>query len=169
MTTLLDAAEYPADEVVSLYRRRWWAELNLRSLKTGMKMEHLWCKTPQMVRKEVWGHLLAYNLGRAAQARGAQAAGEQPERLSFAQTRGLLEEMRGLLSWAEGTFRAGVVQALTQAIGSCRLVERADRVEPRAIKRPPKPYPRLRQTREKARHRAVQEAAKKAKRHKQRA
>src|SRR5205823_4200909 len=128
----------------------------LRSLKTGMKMEHLWCKTPAMVRKEVWGCLLAYNLVRAAQARGAWACEEQPERVSFAQTRGLLEEMRGLLGWGEGEFRAGVVRALWQAIGSCRLVDRPDRVEPRAIKRGPKPFPRLRQTREKARQRLLE-------------
>src|SRR5437899_1435134 len=113
-----------------------------------MKMEHLWCKTPEMVRKEVLGHLLAYNLIRAATARGALAAGERPERLSFARTRGLLEEMRQLLVWSEGEFRAGVVRALSQAVGSCRLVGRPDRVEPRSIKRGPKPYPRLRRTRE---------------------
>jgi hypothetical protein len=155
VTTLLDAQAYPADEVVSLYRRRWWAELNLRALKTGMQMEHLWCKTPAMVRKEVWGRLLAYNLVRAAQARAAWACAEKPERISFAQTRGLLEEMRSLLTWCEGEFRAGVVGALWQAIGSCRLAERLDRVEPRAVKRGPKPFPRLRETREAARQRLL--------------
>jgi hypothetical protein len=141
--------------------------LDLRSLKTVMRMEHLWCKTPEMVRKEVYGHLLAYNLVRAAMARGATACGEQPPRLSFAQSRALLEEMRGLLAWAEGAYRAGVVRALWQALGSCRLVDRPDRIEPRAIKRGPKPFPRLRQTRDKARQRAVEEAAQKAKKHEQ--
>jgi len=160
VTTLLDTEAYPAQAVVTLYRRRWSAELHLRSLKTAMKMEHLWCKTPEMVRKEVWGTLLAYNLVRAAQASAARACAEQPERLSFAQARGLLEEMRGLLSWSEGEFRAGVVGGLWQAIGSGRLVDRADRVEPRAIKRGPKPFPRLRQTRAEARQRAVAAAAK---------
>jgi hypothetical protein len=164
VTTLLDAVAYPAAAVVALYRRRWSAELNLRTLKTGMKMEHLWCQTPEMLRKEVWGHLLAYNLVRAVMTRGARAAGERPERLSFAQTRGLLQEMSGLLTWAEGPCRAGLVQALTQASGSCRLVERPDRIEPRASKRGPKPFPRLRQTRQRARQRAVAEAAKEAKR-----
>ena len=157
VTTLLDAEEYPAAEVVALYRRRWEAELNVRSLKTVMKMEHLWCKTPQMVRKEVLGHLLAYNLVRAAQARGALAAGERPGRLSFARTQGLLEEMRGLLLWSEGGGRAEVVRALEQAIGNCRLVGRPDRVEPRAVKRGAKPYPRLRETRQAARQRLLSE------------
>lgn len=155
VTTLLDAEEYPAAEVVTLYRRRWEAELNVRSLKTVMKMEHLWCKTPEMVRKEVYGHLLAYNLVRAAMARGAVAAGERPERLSFARTRGLLAEMRGLLLWSEGEFRAGVVRSLEQAVGSCRLVDRPDRVEPRAVKRGAKPFPRLRETRQAARQRLL--------------
>jgi hypothetical protein len=159
VTTLLDAFEYPAQEVVTLYRRRWEAELNVRSLKTVMKMEHLWCKTPAMVRKEMHGHLLAYNLVRAAMARGAVAAGERPERLSFARTRGLLAEMRGLLVWSEGEFRAGVVRSLEQAVGNCRLVDRPDRVEPRAVKRGPKPYPRLRETRERARQRLLEAAA----------
>jgi putative transposase len=166
VTTLLDEEAYPATEVVSLYRRRWSAELNLRSLKAGMKMEHLWCKTPEMVRKEVWGHLLAYNLVRAAMAAGAVAAGEEPSRLSFACARGLVEEMRGLLSWAEGPCRAGAVAALARAIGSCRLVGRPDRIEPRAVKRGLKPFPRLRQTREKARQRAAQQAEQKQRRRK---
>jgi hypothetical protein len=155
VTTLLDPEGYPASEVVALYRRRWEAELNVRSLKTMMRMEHLWCKTPEMVRKEVWGHLLAYNLIRAAMARGATACGVRPERLSPARTRGLLAEMSGLLLWSEGPFRAGVVRTLERAIGSARLVDRPDRVEPRAIKRGPKPYPRLRQTRQQARQRLL--------------
>jgi len=159
VTTLLDPKEYPASELVALYRRRWEAELNVRALKTVMKMEHLWCKTPEMVRKEVLGHLLAYNLVGAAVARGAVAAGERPERLSFARTRGLLAEMRGLLVWSAGEFRAGVVRALEQAVGSCRLVDRPDRVEPRALKRGPKPFPRLRETRERARQRLLEAAA----------
>lgn len=164
MTTLLDAEAFPAAELVSLYRRRWAAELNLRSLKTAMKMEHLWCRTPEMVRKEVWGHLLAYNLVRAAMARGARAAGERPERLSFARVRGLMQEMRELLTWSEGALGAGVVLALARASGSCRLAGRPDRIEPRAVKRGPKAYPRLRQTREQARRRAVEEAARQARR-----
>jgi hypothetical protein len=155
VTTLTDAEAYPAAELVALYRRRWEAELNLRSVKTAMKMEHLWCQTPEMVRKEVWGHLLAYNLIRAAMARGAAAVGARPERLSFAGARGLLEEMRGLLGWAEGDFGAALRRALWQAVGSCLLADRPDRVEPRSVKRGPKQFPRLRQTREEARRRAA--------------
>ena len=40
---------------------RWHAELDLRSIKQVMQMDVLRCKTPAMVRKEIWMHLLAYN------------------------------------------------------------------------------------------------------------
>ena len=74
-TTLLDAQVYTADELANLYRRRWDAELHLRSLKTHMQMEHLRCKTPAMVRKEFYTHLLAYNLIRGMMLEAAVAAG----------------------------------------------------------------------------------------------
>src|SRR5262249_58457138 len=64
VTTLLDAAAYPADDLEELYRRRWQAELNLRSLKVVLQMDVLRGKSPDIVRKEVWAHLLAYNLVR---------------------------------------------------------------------------------------------------------
>ena len=65
-TTLLDAEVYTAEELASLYGRRWSVELHIRSLKTQMKMEHLRCQSPQMVRKEIHCHMIGYNLVRAA-------------------------------------------------------------------------------------------------------
>ena len=62
VTTLLDAEEYPPAEIALLYRRRWQAELNLRSLKIVLQMDHLRCQTPHRVRNEFYMHLLAYNL-----------------------------------------------------------------------------------------------------------
>jgi len=41
VTTLLDANEFPADEIAELFRRRWQAELQLRSLKAVLQMDHL--------------------------------------------------------------------------------------------------------------------------------
>src|SRR5215831_1578359 len=64
-TTLLDAQVYPKEDLAGLYRARWHAELDLRSIKQTMQMDVLRCKTPAMVRKEIWGHLLVYNLLRA--------------------------------------------------------------------------------------------------------
>ncbi|MBE3037903.1 MAG: IS4 family transposase, partial [Chloroflexi bacterium] len=61
VTTLLDAEKYPPEEIAVLYRRRWDAELHLRSLKIVLQMDQLRCKTPERVRNEFWTHLLGYN------------------------------------------------------------------------------------------------------------
>jgi hypothetical protein len=159
VTTLTDAQEYSAEELVALYRQRWAAELDLRSLKQTMKMEHLVCKTPDMVRKELWTHLLGYNLIRAVQAQAAQEQGVLPRRLSFAAAKQTLEQMRELLTWVEGPYRTVVVRALWVALSEHEVEERPDRVEPRRIKRAPKPYPRLRESRATARQRLLDLAA----------
>jgi hypothetical protein len=62
VTTLLDTEEFPRQDVAVLYRMRWLAELDLRSLKQTLQMDVLRCQSPAMVRKEVWAHLLAYDL-----------------------------------------------------------------------------------------------------------
>ena len=61
VTTLLDAKQYSAWQLTQLYGLRWQAaEVNLRHLKTTLNMEMLTAKTPEMVRKEIWTHLLSY-------------------------------------------------------------------------------------------------------------
>src|SRR5206468_2912062 len=67
ITTLLDD-EIDGGQIGELYERRWDGEVDIRSLKSVMKMDVLRCKTPEMVRKEIWAHLLAYNLLRTAMA-----------------------------------------------------------------------------------------------------
>jgi Transposase DDE domain len=151
VTTLLDAEAYPADEVVGLYRLRWQAELNLRTLKQTLKMEHLACKTPAMVRKELWAHVLGYNLVRGVLAQAGRAQGVRPTRLSMAGALQTLAALRELLTWLEGERREGVLRALGVALCQHRIGDRPDRVEPRRLKRGPKPYPRLRQHRHEAR------------------
>ncbi len=74
-TTLLDHLTYPPSELAKLYRARWNAELDLKSLKQTMQMDVLRCKTPELVRKELWTHILAYNLIRTILA---QAGAETP-------------------------------------------------------------------------------------------
>jgi hypothetical protein len=83
VTTLLDAQTYTARALAELYRMRWHAELDLRSLKTTLGMDVLRCKSPEMVRKEVWAHMLAYNLIRTLMAETAEAHGCTPRHLSF--------------------------------------------------------------------------------------
>lgn len=62
VTTLLDADTYSAKDVTDLFAQRWHCELDLRSIKRCLGMHHLHCCSPEMVRKELWTHLLAYNL-----------------------------------------------------------------------------------------------------------
>jgi hypothetical protein len=78
VTTLLDAETYTATDLAEVYRRRWQAE------KVTLGMDVLRCQSPAMVRKEVWAHLLAYNLIRAVMAQTAQEYGADPRDTSFA-------------------------------------------------------------------------------------
>jgi len=149
-TTLADPTRHPAGELGGLYRRRWDAELDLRSLKTEMHMEMLRTKSPAMVRKEVAAHLLAYNLIRGIMAEAARAGGGEPRRISF---KGALHTIRA--------FEAGVLYdpariaadlpRLLSLIVRKRVGDRPDRYEPRAVKRRPKPYARLKIPRREAR------------------
>ncbi|TWT96078.1 Transposase DDE domain protein [Botrimarina colliarenosi] len=75
VTTLLDPKQYPKEDLAELYRARWNQELDLRSIKTTMQMDALRCKTPELVRKEAWAHLLAYNLIRTVMAQAAAKHG----------------------------------------------------------------------------------------------
>jgi hypothetical protein len=149
VTTLLDSRKYPAKEVGGLFRQRWDAELNLRSLKTHMKMEMLRTKTPEMVRKEVATHLLAYNLIRGIMAEAARAAKIKPRRLSFMGSLHTIRAFEEVHLYDPARIEADLPR-LIELVGEKRLVDRPDRYEPRAVKRRPKPYPFLKTTRKKA-------------------
>ncbi|MBV8616537.1 MAG: transposase, partial [Acetobacteraceae bacterium] len=149
VTTLLEAGTYPTQEVGDLFRQRWHAKLDLRSLKTHMKMEMLRTKSPAMVRKEIAMHLLAYNLIRGLMAEAARAERVKPRALSFlgaAHTARAFEESH----LYDPARIAADLPRLLQLIGAKRLADRPDRYEPRAVKRRPKPHPLLRMTRKKA-------------------
>jgi hypothetical protein len=75
-TTLRDAQAFTKEELAGLYRARWHAALDRRAIKQTMQMDGLRCKTPEMVRKELWGPLLVYNLLRAAYGPGRPTAGD---------------------------------------------------------------------------------------------
>ena len=152
-TTLLDAQVYPKEDLAGLYWARWHAELDLRSLKQTMQMDVLRCKTPAMVRKEIWGHLLVYNLLRAAMAQAALGHGVVPRQVSLQGTRQTLAAFHSLLAQMPSTARESVVHIVLSAIARHRVGTRPDRYEPRACKRRPKPYPLLRIPRQQARAR----------------
>lgn len=144
-TTLLDAGEYAADDLARLYRARWSAELDLRSLKQTLQMDVLRCKTPDLVRKELWAHVLAYNLIRAVMAQAAARHDVEPRSISFKGAAQAVEAFQPVLAVRGGdaAFRRVAYEQLLAAVAGHRVGDRPDRFEPRRRKRRPKPYDRL--------------------------
>ena len=133
VTTLVDSAAYPAHEIAELYRRRWQAELHLRSLKVVLQMDHLRCKTPHRVRNELQMHLLAYNAVRRAMVLAACDAKVPPWQISF---KGALQTLSHFLPALTSSMPLIIgCQTLLTNIAAHRVGNRPDRFEPRRIKR----------------------------------
>jgi hypothetical protein len=143
VTTLLDPWLVSAEELAQLYRDRWHAELDLRNIKVTMQMDILRCKRPDMVRKEIWMHLLAYNLIRTVMAEAGLEHDVAPRDVSFKGALQTLWAYRALVEQARASENAGLYGQLLEAIASHRVGDRPDRFEPRAIKRRPKEHDRL--------------------------
>jgi hypothetical protein len=141
VTTLLDRELYTQDEVADLYRARWNAELDLRSLKDTTHMDVLRGKSPDIVHKEIWVHGLAYNLIRTVMAQAACRYGLLPRTISFKGALQTLREFQARLGTLAPQRLPHMYQTLLQAIATHRVANRPDRHEPRVKKRRPKPYP----------------------------
>ena len=139
VTTLLDAQLYNKQELAEVFRLRWHAELDLRSIKQTMNLSVLRCKTPEMVRKEIWMRLLAYNLVRTLMARAAERQGLEPRQISFAGAVQTINAFAPLLSGVGPLEASQLVNLMLHAISRHRVGDRPDRVEPRAVKRRAKP------------------------------
>lgn len=149
-TTLLDHVAYPPSELAKLYRARWDAELNLRSLKQTLQMDVLRCKTPELVRKELWTHILAYNLLRTILAQAALKHDLPPRSLSFKGAIQVLEAFQPVIA-LQGEFdvahRLRLYHDLLEAIATHGVADRPDRYEPRLKKRHAKNFAYLRKPR----------------------
>ena len=145
VTTLLDAEQYPSEEIALLYRRRWQAELHLRSLKIVLQMDHLRCKTPERVRNEFFTHLLGYNLIRGVMALAAFQSGKLPWEISFKGTMQTLDQFLPIL--LSRVSSEVWCTALLAAVATHIVGNRPDRFEPRLVKRRAKPYKHLREPR----------------------
>jgi Transposase DDE domain len=146
ITTILDAA-IDGGQIGKLYERRWDGEVDIRSIKATMKMDVLRCKTPEMVRKEIWTHLLAYNLLRTVMAVAAAANGIAPREVSFKGAKQVVTAFAPKLEAARHEDRTRLIDAMLRAIAYHRVGNRPGRWEPRARKRRPKPGTRLMQSR----------------------
>lgn len=143
VTTLLDPAKYPADELVELRLRRWDVETNLAQVKTTMGLDVLRCRTELGVRKELAIFCLVYNLVRVVMLEAARRQRVSVDRISFADT----------LKWMRHARPGDRLPAL--------LVNphRPHRIEPRCRKRRPKKYPLMQRPRD-ALRKALKEQAK---------
>lgn len=148
VTTLLDAETYSKQDLAELYELRWNVEIDLRHLKTTMGMEHLSSKSPQMVRKELYIHLLAYNLVRTLMFRAGVKHQVAPLRLSFQTTiRHLINFGRELAHARSKAARQRIYKALLYSVFKEQLPIRPGRSEPRLKKRRPKNYKYLQRPR----------------------
>lgn len=139
VTTLCDATTITREDLADLYRQRWHAELDLRNLKSTMSLDVLRCKTPEMIRTELWMGLLAYNLVRHSLLSAALAAECSPRQLSFCAALQFLANL-----WLTAATHSGDLAPLIELrlthLASHRVGDRPHRIEPRAIKRRPTPH-----------------------------
>ena len=155
VTTLLDHKVYTMELLAQLYGFRWQVEIDLRHLKTTMKMEHIPSKTPDMVRKEFYVHLLAYNLIRTTLLESGIKHGVHPLRLSF---KGAIQHTLNfvpILAMINKDYRHFIYATMLTIISHCKLLERPFRVEPRMVRKRTKVFPHLRRPRQEVRQKLV--------------
>jgi hypothetical protein len=144
MTTLLDPVLYPAEEVAEAYLRRWRLELCLDDLNTTLGMETLRCLSPKMVEKELLAFLIAHNLLRWVMAQAAREHQVDLYRISFT---GAMDAFRhcatAMVQAKSAKKRQQLWDDLLHTLVDDFVPLRPGRREPRAVKRRPKPYPRL--------------------------
>ena len=147
VTTLLCSRTAGKAALKTLYKQRWAVELDIRHIKDTMGMNILSCKTPDMVRKEIWVYLLAYNLIRLLIVQSAFVANIMPRDISFKHC------LQLWLLWSQQADTSDEQQwyALYVLMVQQRVGHRPGRIEPRAVKRRPKAYPLLTVARHKAR------------------
>jgi hypothetical protein len=141
-TTLTDPTVYPAQELRCLYGERWKVELHFAQLKTILGLDVLRCQSPEMIRKELQVHLIAYNLVRSLMQRASHIHHESLDRISF---KGSLDTVR---HWAAAIHactgqkrkQAELINRMLALIANDPVPERPDRNEPRVRKRRPKNY-----------------------------
>jgi DDE family transposase len=151
VTTLLDADEYPKDDITDLYHERWQVELDIRAIKASLKMDTLRCLTPFMVEKEIWAHFLGYNLIRKVAAQAAQLRGVPARSVSFTASLQVV-----VAAWSKATeatlaAQADMTRKLLRCLGKEKVGDRPGRCEPRALKRRPKKQKLLTKPRAEAR------------------
>ncbi len=151
VTTLTDAKAYARDDMAELYRARWTVELDIEAIKITLGMDILRCKTPEMVHKEMWACLLAYNLIRRALLQSARASGRTPRQLSFTAAMQVIAASWLVMVVSVDSAAERIIAASLANLSEHRIGHRPGRMEPRAVKRRPKPHNLLTKPRAQAR------------------
>jgi len=128
------------------------AELDIRAIKITMGMDALRCKTPEMVRKEMWTCLLAYNLIRQTMLQSARESGLRPRELSFTAALQSIAASWLVIVLSDDSVAATLIEASLASLTLHTIGHRPNRVEPRAVKRRPKPHDLLTTPRAEARN-----------------
>ena len=143
ITTLIDAEEHTQEDIAELYGFRWNSELDIRSIKSNLNLGHVRCKSPEMVHREMWTNVLAYNLIRTTAAGAALLHDKQPRQVSFTSTCQYV-----LASWmplstagVSRTSWADYVSLMLEQVACCEVANRPGRIEPRVLKRRRHGYP----------------------------
>lgn len=151
VTTLMDAETYTKADIAELYHRRWLVELDIRAIKCTMGMDVLRCKTPEMVRREIWACLLVYNLIRQTLLQAAHRGGLSTRQLSFTAALQKTAASWGTLLVVDNATAAELIDVHLSHLARQEVGNRPDRVEPRAVKRRPKEHALLMKPRAEAR------------------
>jgi hypothetical protein len=154
VTTLLDHEVYTYEHLSQLYGFRWQVEIDFRHLKTTMQMEHIPTKTPDMVKKEFYVHLLAYNLIRGTLLESGIKHEFHPLRLSF---KGAMQHILNFIPILAiiGEHRYFIYTTMLTIISHGKIPDRPFRVEPRMVRNRTKVFPHLKRPRQEVRQKLV--------------
>ena len=147
VTTLMDHKRFSKTKVKELYDGRWHVELDLRNIKSTMKMEKLTCNSPEMIEKEIWAGILGYNIVRSLMVIAANRSKLLPRELSFKSVLQGLAVYSPKWGCLDPAMNEILFDLFMEQIASQRVGNRPGRSEPRLVKRRPKPFGRLQEPR----------------------
>ena len=124
------------------------AKVELRTIKQTLGLDHLRGKTPEMVRRELWVTLLAYNLIRKVIATAAATHGKSPRRLGFTLACQTILSSWMLLSTGSCSDSRAMHSTILRHIAANEVADRPGRIEPRVLKRRRHRYPLMQRPRD---------------------
>jgi Transposase DDE domain len=151
VTMLTDPEAYTKEDIAELYGLRWNVELDIRDIKQTLNLDHVRCKTPEMVRRELWMTLLAYNLIRKVIATAAATHGKAPRRLGFTLACQTILSSWMLLSTGSCSDSRAMYSTMLRHIAANEVADRPGRIEPRVLKRRRHRYPLMQRPRDQLR------------------